>query len=245
VGPLEWRGPAAARNAGAAAVSGDWLLFLDDDVVPCTGAIAEIDRLIRENPEVGAWVFDVAAHPSVERNIYVRWAYRNRAHSVYPENPEPVSPDRFCSSFVAVRRRVFEELEGFSEDLRLFEDVEFAFRLQKAGIFLYSCGSVKGLHLKQMDRRWFVDRCNKLGPGLLSLHSCSSPTVSGRVAFMLRHPRLCIIAGLLCSGWQRALPVVERVPGPPGIALLDLVALAGMADSLSTAVSQRGRKLGR
>ncbi len=242
-GPLGGKGPAAARNAGASLATGDWLLFLDDDVMPCAGAFGEIEKLIREFPETGAWAFSVSAHPSVSSNIYVKWAYMNRAHSVYSFSPEPVSHARFCSSFILIRRSVFEELNGFNENLRFFEDVEFAFRAQRAGVLLCGAGSVSGLHLKQMDRQWFADRCQRLGPGLLALHNECPEAVSSRVAFMINHRCLCRVVSCLCSRWMWLLPVIERIPGLPGIALLDFAGLGGMTGSLSRALSRKRRSI--
>src|SRR5205807_4271259 len=53
--PSRGRGPAAARNAGWVASSAEWVVFLDDDVVPTRAWLSDLtDDLATVAPAVGA-----------------------------------------------------------------------------------------------------------------------------------------------------------------------------------------------
>jgi glycosyltransferase involved in cell wall biosynthesis len=115
------KGPAAARNRGAAAAAGELLAFCDaDDVVQpgwlsaCVLGLASADLV--------AGVFD----PS---------SLNDRP----PSGTEPAAFEQLgflpagLASNLAVRRGVFEEAGGFSEDLTVGEDIDLCWRLQLSG----------------------------------------------------------------------------------------------------------------
>ena len=122
--------PAHARNAGAAAASNGWILFIDADTVPRDGLLdAFFDGGVDET--VGAIAGEVLAAPSAATLAGRYGAARNflgqRAHYEHPYRP------RAASANLLVRRDAFEQLGGFYEGVRAGEDTDFSWRLQEAG----------------------------------------------------------------------------------------------------------------
>lgn len=130
------RGPAAARNAGAAAVTTDFVAFLDSDVAP------ESDWLVKllahfSDPLVALAAPRIvglsARHAVGEQSMAER--YEN-CHSsldmgpteaaVIPGTAVPYVP----SAAMILRRSAFC---GFDETLRVAEDVDLCWRLHQAG----------------------------------------------------------------------------------------------------------------
>jgi GT2 family glycosyltransferase len=107
-------------NVGAAAATGEWLLFLHADSSLPPGwrpAIADLDREViggwfRFALDDGAWQARVIERLTAWRVKHFRLPYGDQG--------------------VLVRRRTFEALGGFRE-LPLMEDVEFVRRLVRAG----------------------------------------------------------------------------------------------------------------
>ncbi len=109
-----------ARNAGAAAASGAWLLFIDADSRPSPGLLAEAMELMRRNdvllagatmePDEGGFVF---------RFCCGVWNLASRVRRLV------------AGSFILVRADAFREVGGF--DLKFFagEEIDLALRLQK------------------------------------------------------------------------------------------------------------------
>ena len=114
-------GPAAARNIGAQAAAGELLAFCDADDVVRPDWLGSIARCLAEADVVGG-EFDMAS-----------------LNGGWPAVPAPPATWQMgflpagLSSNLGVRRSAFEEAGGFSEDLRVGEDVDLCWRLQLAG----------------------------------------------------------------------------------------------------------------
>jgi glycosyltransferase involved in cell wall biosynthesis len=119
------KGPAAARNAGVKAARGELLAFCDaDDVVQPGWLTAHVSALAKA--DVSAGVFDAWSLNGLPIPSPLSYA-----------PPPAVTLFGFLpaagSGNLAVRRPVFEELGGFSEDLMTGEDFDLSWRSQISG----------------------------------------------------------------------------------------------------------------
>lgn len=152
------RSPAHARNVGAAAAGGEWILFLDadcrprrdllrayfaDPVAETVGALAGEVRAVVEPEHV---VNGSAASGAMTRapTFVPRRAARSRpplaarygaARSFLSQRQHLAHPyrPRAVAANLLVRRTAFEQVGGFYEGLRAAEDTDFTWRLQQTG----------------------------------------------------------------------------------------------------------------
>ena len=114
------KGPGANRNAGASRAVGNWLVFIDDDCIACPNYLSSFYKAIKENPSLEV----------IEGRIFPDRPRRTWAEGC-PENSEG---GMFWTSNLCVKKEVFEELDGFDESFKVaYEDVDFAYRIQKEG----------------------------------------------------------------------------------------------------------------
>lgn len=125
---------AAKRNAGAAHASGDYLVFLDDDL-----RIADkdaLDAVVSEAAGQEAPVcFRVSYPPDwVQRSNYYR--FKQYAHDVTNQGPREIPPFRFVAMAFCIRKDLYERCQGFSEQFRTYggEDHAFEFALRRIGV---------------------------------------------------------------------------------------------------------------
>ena len=123
------RGPAAARNRGAAEARGEWLAFLDADDLWLPWRLATQLAMAARYPDVDLWCGDTLD-----------------MDCTLPERPppggmkcRPIVLDDFlggnpvATTTVLLRRRVFDEAGGFDEQFRGPEDYDLWMRVASAG----------------------------------------------------------------------------------------------------------------
>jgi len=129
-------GLAAARNAGARAASGEFVLFLDDDMVPTPGLVAE--HLESHRPDgvlgvVGAApiVVPPGAAPTVR---YRAGGFARKLERLASRRDRLAFNDVYGGNF-SVRRATFLAAGGYDETFRAYghEDYELALRLEALG----------------------------------------------------------------------------------------------------------------
>lgn len=115
------KGPAANRNNGAKHAKGDWLIFLDDDVVPDQLLLKEYQCGITKYPNAGA--FEGAIHPD-------DWVLLNQDLAECPVN---TTGNCFWSANIMIRREIFEQVGGFDEQFKIAaqEDQDLFIRLNQ------------------------------------------------------------------------------------------------------------------
>jgi glycosyltransferase involved in cell wall biosynthesis len=169
-------GPAKARNAGVAAASGELILFLGDDTAPESPDLLERHATLHdEQPD---WRYAIQGRvtwtPRGEVTPLMEWLERSGFQFDFDRlESGPIAPvGAFYTAHVSVKRRLLEESGGF--DTRFpwaaVEDVELAFRLERAGIELDYRPELLVLHDHQTTLAASLARLNRVGRSAALLH---------------------------------------------------------------------------
>ena len=142
------RGPAAARNRGAAVSSGDVLVFVDSDVVIRSQSLSQLARRLAADPELGAVFGAYDEHPA-DPGFFSQG--RNLAHSFIHQRSAGEART-FWAGLGAVRADLFERVGGFDERFvrPSVEDIDLGYRMRAAGGRILLDPQIQGQHL----RRW-------------------------------------------------------------------------------------------
>jgi glycosyltransferase involved in cell wall biosynthesis len=111
---------ARARNTGAKAATGDWLLFIDADSHPSPQLLAEVARHIQSGCCLaGGSVLRVEGDYPVVRRVVGLWNLFSRALRY------------LAGSFIFCEAGAFREVGGFDERLYASEEIDLSRRLKK------------------------------------------------------------------------------------------------------------------
>ena len=186
--PLRWmfheenRGLAAARNTGARAASGDFLLFLDDDVVPDADLLKSHDEAHATAPEwpdttVFGRIVEAREAPLQSRTdefLQKSWE-QSLTNTMPPEGSSPrinsvgVEAERsaWFGLNCSIRRELFVRMGGgFDERLRSDEEMEFGLRLYRAGVLASYVPKATLRHRGGKDQSVYYPRCWGASGGL-------------------------------------------------------------------------------
>lgn len=211
IGAGDVHSAAFARNAGAAAATGEWLVFLDVDVVAREDLLA---HYLEPAPGVEVGVLaggirDIAATATRSaRYVVARAKMDERIALASARGPYAQSAN--C----AVRARAFAEVGGFEPRARAGEDADLCWRLAAAGWALEHRPRASVEHLARTSLRQLVVQ--------LAAHGSGMAWLDRRYPGAFPAPGLRELAGRV----PRHLLAAARAPGEERVfALIDLIAL--------------------
>lgn len=210
-------GPAAARNAGVAAASGEVLLFLGDDTEPGDGGLlrAHLDlHAARPQPTYGV-LGRITWTPRAPVTPFMRWLENGGPQFHYGDlDPGPVdAASYFYSSHASLKRSLFERVGGFDERFptAAVEDTELGVRLAEAGLELDYHPELLVLHDHPTTPAQSLRRSVAVG---------RSAALYNRLRPDRPHPGVQEPRGLGWSAVRTTAPLLGSVAGlplPPGL----------------------------
>jgi len=140
-------GPAAARNAGAAAARGDVLLFVDADVAVPPDLVGRVAACMDADPGLVAVMGSYDDEPGDRRFLS---QYRNLLHHYVHQTGREDASTFWCACG-AVRRSAFLGVGGLDPRFgaAMIEDIELGYRLRAAGHRIKLCKDLQAKHLKR------------------------------------------------------------------------------------------------
>jgi glycosyltransferase involved in cell wall biosynthesis len=119
------RGIAVGRNLGAKYANGKYLVFIDADTIILPKTLEKIVKELKKCDCVIPKLFP--SKPSFVLSFYFGIYNLVISFLNFFKAPQASGP------FIAVKRKVFEKLNGFNEKLETYEDVDFIKRVSKIG----------------------------------------------------------------------------------------------------------------
>lgn len=148
-------GPGYARNRGVEACRGEWIAFVDADVVVHPDTLR---RLVEVAESAGGVDAVFGAYDDAPPAPQFISQYRNLLHR-YTHQVGAGEAETFWAGCGAVRRQAFQSVGGFDEvryPRPQIEDIELGYRIRDRGGRILLCPEIEGAHLKQWTWRGAV-----------------------------------------------------------------------------------------
>ena len=210
-------GPASARNLGAAEAGGEYLLFIDDDVVTHPDLLATHMSTHEAEPE--AVVVGPMISPAGERlSSWVRWEQEvlDKQYVAMLKGKWGPSPRQFYTANASLARRHFQASGGFDSTYRRAEDVELGYRLRDMGLrFVFQPDAVVTHYARRTLRAWWRIPYQYGMYDVRMWRDKGRRHVLGMIGheFLQRHPLVQKLVRLSVGGSARAKAVAASAVG--------------------------------
>lgn len=151
------KGATHARQRGYEASSGDVLVYVDADTRPPAGWIEKVRKILEKHPEVigvsGPYTFyDLPSYAGI---LIRAWDVASKVISYFTKSV-------LIGGNFAMRREVFQKLDGFDETIEFYgDDVDLARRAHAYGRIVFSLGLAIPSSARRLKAQGFV-RMGKL-----------------------------------------------------------------------------------
>jgi GT2 family glycosyltransferase len=159
------QGPAAARNFGVRNATGEFVVFIDDDVVAQPQLLAEHVRTHHEARREVVVVGPLLSPEDFGMAPWVRWeqAMLMKQYGNLLSGAWQPSPRQFYTGNASLRRTHVLAAGGFDESFRRAEDVELAYRLADRGLdFVFNSKAV-GRHFAERSFQSWLEMARAYG----------------------------------------------------------------------------------
>jgi glycosyltransferase involved in cell wall biosynthesis len=151
-------GPAAARNAGLAAASGELVVFVDDDVLPEPNLVAtHVDAHVDGTDRVV--IGPMLTPPDHVMSPWVAWEQTmlGKQYDALERGGLSATARQFYTGNASMPLRLVQQFDGFDERFRRAEDIELAYRLADHGVeFVYRSDAI-GWHYAERSYGGWCD----------------------------------------------------------------------------------------
>lgn len=219
------RGPAAARNAGAAAAGTPWIAFLDADTIPDPQWIDRLKAQVQDTTDGdGQPVPVVLAAPQIVPLAGAGsggWFEQRVCALDLGHTPSEVGPGRAVSyvpsAAMLVHAETFALVGGFDEAMHVGEDVDLVWRIGAHGVVRY----YPDVHVAHRPRGTLTAAL-----GRRRLYGTSAADLSGRHPGTLRHLDVSVWS---LGPWAAAV-LLHPLPGLLAGAVTAAIAPWGMRE---------------
>ncbi len=153
------QGVAATRNHGLQHATGEFVLFIDDDVVPTRGLIAAHMQTHTTSTDDIVVLGPMLTPPDFTMVPWVQWeqAMLSKQYDAMLAGRWQPTARQFYTGNTSLARRFLLATGGFDPTFRRAEDVELAYRLAQHGLrFVFNPNAI-GYHYAERSFRSWID----------------------------------------------------------------------------------------
>ncbi|HNQ74399.1 MAG TPA: glycosyltransferase [Verrucomicrobiota bacterium] len=167
---------ARARNRGAAAATGAWLLFIDADSLPSAALFAEVAAAIRSGRCLaGGCTLQLQGRHRAAHWLTRGWNWLSRARRL------------LAGSFIFIEKSTFMQIGGFSEELFTGEELDLSRRLRPRA--------------RETQRRILILHRHPLLTSDRKMHLYSGRELLGFLLYALFRPHQAMRNKQACFAW--------------------------------------------